>query len=53
MKIKQYCSLVLILLVLTSANLLFAQEAGEIKLTKPMPKQLEFDDWEVGAFIHY
>ena len=41
----------LILVFLTGSSLIHAQEAPEI--IKPMKKQLEFADWEVGAFIHY
>ena len=45
------------ILLLTVLLLNGALNAGEskdtIKLAKPMQKQIDFADWEVGAFIHY
>lgn len=47
---KKLNSLLLIAIMVILPHLLEAQTP---ELTLPMAKQLEFADWEVGAFIHY
>ena len=45
---KKFLTSIVIILAITTTS--FAQK---VELAKPSPKQIEFADWEVGAFIHF